>query len=106
MESGITEQQLERANLDMREWPKIRTERRLKEAARDANLPATDDEDDDPFGDEDETQGTIDQAQAGDFSVTTKTATTTRISASSRGMTVNAEISRNAVLATPATFVI
>ncbi len=87
MESGTPQHKLERAKLDMREWPKIRTERLLMETARDANLPASDDEDDDPFGDEDETPATADQTLAGDFSITTKTATTARISASSRGMT-------------------
>ncbi len=74
------------------------------EAARDANLTSSDDEDGNPFGDE-ETPGGTDQSLAGDFSVTTTTATATRISASSRSMTVNAEITPNEVLATPASFV-
>ena len=103
--SGIPAQQLDRARQDMRQWPLIRKERRIMEAARDANLPA-DDEDGDPFGDEEEEPGEAAQTQAGDFSVTTTTATATRISASSGGITVNAEISPNEVLATPATFAI
>ncbi len=52
------------------------------------------------------TPGEADQTEAGDFSVTTTTATAARVSASSRGITVNAEITPNEVLATPVTFVI
>ena len=104
MKSGIPMQQFEKARKDMRQWPRIRKERRIMEAARDANLPASDNEDEDPFGEKDEVPGEAGSARAGDFSVTTTTATRTSISASSRGITVNAEISPYAELATPATF--
>ena len=106
IKSGIPVQQLERAKKDMRQWPRIRKERRIMEAARDANLPASDNEDEDPFGEKDEVPGEASSTLAGDFSVTTTTATRTCISASSMGITVNAEINPNAEFATPATFVI
>ncbi len=90
-ESGAPEQQLYRARQDMREWLRIRKERKLMEAARDSKQPTSDNEDQDSFGNEDVTPGEADHTQAGDFSVTTKTAIATRISASFRSMTVNSE---------------
>ncbi len=74
------------------------------EAARDANLPISDNEDEDPFGEEDETPGEASQAQAGDFSVITKKATKLVFQRVPGAIAVNAEINPNAELVTPATF--